>query len=349
MLRKPGLITLLVLAAGVAFPAVSASAADVVEYYHLDAVGNVLAVTNSLGAVVEQHDYLPFGEECTTGLGAGDTPVGGGTQPKRFTGKERGAETGLDYFGARYYGSKIGRFTTTDPVYTIAENLVDPQRWNKYSYGRNNPLRFNDPDGRSPTIVTGLIGLGIGGAAGFIGSIGAQFVRNDYTFSNLNYRDAGAAALGGAISGGLAGLTLGTSLVAEAGLGGVIAVGAGNNAVGGAVTRAVDSSAETRPGNLKEIGIDLITGGVSGGLGAGIQRAVSSPVSQLEAVEAGMREAASRGGAGSFGASHGAAGVARKIGATKTAAEIAATVVGAKTTNVVTPIGREIVDKNKQN
>ena len=54
-----------------------------------------------------------------------------GGQPKHFTGKERDAETGLDYFGARYYGSKIGRFTTVDPVYTWQENLVDPQRWNR--------------------------------------------------------------------------------------------------------------------------------------------------------------------------------------------------------------------------
>jgi len=52
------------------------------------------------------------------------------------------------YFGARYYGSKIGRFTTTDPVYTWRENLVDPQRWNRYAYARNNPLRYVDPDGR---------------------------------------------------------------------------------------------------------------------------------------------------------------------------------------------------------
>ncbi len=53
------------------------------------------------------------------------------------------------YFGARYYGSKIGRFTTTDPVYTWRENLVDPQRWNRYAYARNNPLRYVDPDGKA--------------------------------------------------------------------------------------------------------------------------------------------------------------------------------------------------------
>lgn len=115
------------------------AAAQVIEYYHLDVVGNVRAVTDSAGNVIERHDYLPFGEEWN--------PTGG-NQPRRFTGKERDAETGLDYFGARYYGSKIGRFTTVDPQQTIKENILDPQRWNKYAYGRNNPLRFVDPDGR---------------------------------------------------------------------------------------------------------------------------------------------------------------------------------------------------------
>ena len=90
-------------------------------------------------SLVEEHDYDVFGQE----VGAQ-----AGTQPKRFAGKERDGETGWDYFGARYYGSKVGRFTTTDPVYTWKENLVDPQRWNRYAYARNNPLRYVDPDGR---------------------------------------------------------------------------------------------------------------------------------------------------------------------------------------------------------
>jgi RHS repeat-associated protein len=90
---------------------------------------------------VARHDFLPFGEEWPA-------PV---TQKldKGFTGKERDAETGLDYFGARYYRAEIGRFTTVDPVYTWSENLADPQRWNRYAYVRNNPLKYVDPDGRA--------------------------------------------------------------------------------------------------------------------------------------------------------------------------------------------------------
>ncbi len=120
---------------------------EVVEYYHLDAIGNVRAVTNAAGQVIERHDYLPFGEECTTGPCASSPALAAG-QPRKFTSKERDPETGLDYFGARYYGSKIGRFTTTDPYLDQRAALFNPQLWNRYAYGLNNPLRFVDPDGR---------------------------------------------------------------------------------------------------------------------------------------------------------------------------------------------------------
>ena len=65
----------------------------------------------------------------------------------RFTGKERDSESGLDYFGARYYGSALGRFTSPDPLMATPERLLDPQEWNLYGYARNNPLSITDPTG----------------------------------------------------------------------------------------------------------------------------------------------------------------------------------------------------------
>ena len=139
--------------------AAPARAGEVVEYYHLDAVGNVRAVTNQAGQVTERHDYLPFGEECVTGSCAGNVTLPG-DQPKRFTGKERDEETGLDYFGARYYGSKPGRFTSPDPISHPAQSraglgayLSEPQRWNRYAYATNNPLRYVDPNGLEKFLV----------------------------------------------------------------------------------------------------------------------------------------------------------------------------------------------------
>jgi len=62
----------------------------------------------------------------------------------RSTGKERDSESGNDYFGARYYGSSMGRFMSPDwsakqePV--PYSKLTDPQTLNLYSYVGNNPL-----------------------------------------------------------------------------------------------------------------------------------------------------------------------------------------------------------------
>jgi RHS repeat-associated protein len=65
----------------------------------------------------------------------------------KFTGKERDAESGLDNFKARYFGSSLGRFMTPDPLHVMKQKLIDPQQWNMYAYVRNNPLRFTDPTG----------------------------------------------------------------------------------------------------------------------------------------------------------------------------------------------------------
>jgi RHS repeat-associated protein len=68
-------------------------------------------------------------------------------RPTLFTGKERDAESGLDYFGARYYGSALGRFASPDKPFAD-QHVANPQSWNLYAYTRNNPLRFVDDDGQ---------------------------------------------------------------------------------------------------------------------------------------------------------------------------------------------------------
>ena len=63
-----------------------------------------------------------------------------------LTQKERDSETGLDYFGARYYASTQGRFTSADPLLTSGRPS-NPQTWNRYSYTLGNPLKYVDPLG----------------------------------------------------------------------------------------------------------------------------------------------------------------------------------------------------------
>lgn len=65
----------------------------------------------------------------------------------RYTAKKRDTESGLDYFGARYYASSMGRFMSPDPSGIAYSNPTNPQSFNLYSYALNNPLRFVDPTG----------------------------------------------------------------------------------------------------------------------------------------------------------------------------------------------------------
>ena len=116
---------------------------------HLGTPRMVLDQTGSL-ANLKRHDYLPFGEELFAPTGGRSTALGyasGDGIRQQFTGKERDFETGLDYFGARYYSAIQGRFTGVDPE-NASGDLKDPQSWNGYAYARNNPLHFVDPDGR---------------------------------------------------------------------------------------------------------------------------------------------------------------------------------------------------------
>jgi len=80
-----------------------AQTGQAVEYYHTDVLGSVRVVTNAQGQVIRRHDVTPFREE----VAPASPPAG----TRLFTGKERDTETGLDYFGARYYRPDLGRFT----------------------------------------------------------------------------------------------------------------------------------------------------------------------------------------------------------------------------------------------
>jgi RHS repeat-associated protein len=71
----------------------------------------------------------------------------------RCSGKERDAESGLDYFLARYFSGAQGRFTSPDTP--LLSQLGNPQMWNLYAYTANNPLRRVDPDGRNWFDVNG--------------------------------------------------------------------------------------------------------------------------------------------------------------------------------------------------
>jgi RHS repeat-associated protein len=73
-----------------------------------------------------------------------------------FTQKEKDAESGLDYFEARYLNPTLGRFASVDPLMTIdmkGRGQI-PQTLNAYSYSMNNPVKYIDPLGLEVTVKT---------------------------------------------------------------------------------------------------------------------------------------------------------------------------------------------------
>ncbi|MBI5304865.1 MAG: RHS repeat-associated core domain-containing protein, partial [Chloroflexi bacterium] len=131
-----------------------------------------------------------------------------------FTGQRADSSDGLMFYNARYYDAAIGRFTQPD---TIVPDWYDPQELNRYTYTRNNPLRYTDPSGHCAIICTGAIGLVVGGLVGF----GAYAITHQ---GNFNTNDALVAAGTGAA----AGLLIGSG----------VGIAAGSSVLGGMLTSA---------------------------------------------------------------------------------------------------------------
>ncbi len=103
-------------------------------YYVQDHLGSNRKVVD--GQIEEQStDFYAFGETKET--------TGDSENDYLYTGKELD-ETGLYYYGARYYNPELGRFTQPD---SLTGSLADPLSMNRYSYVQNNPLKYVDPTG----------------------------------------------------------------------------------------------------------------------------------------------------------------------------------------------------------
>jgi RHS repeat-associated protein len=129
------------------------AASNATHFYLGDHLGTAQMEFSSGGWPVWQGQFAPYGQELDTQT----------TQNHyKFTGKERDAESGLDYFGARYYSSNMGRWMSPDwadkPEAVPYSDLHDPQSLNLYGYVRNNPLSRADADGHDcctlPTLPT---------------------------------------------------------------------------------------------------------------------------------------------------------------------------------------------------
>ena len=116
---------------------------SVFYYYHNDHLGSSSVMTDRDGNLVKHYGYRAYGDERYNGFPANFDVS------NRFTGQILDDDTGLYYYGARYYDPGLARFIQADPI--IPDDVTqNSQALNRYSYCFNNPLKFTDPSGNDP-------------------------------------------------------------------------------------------------------------------------------------------------------------------------------------------------------
>ena len=110
-------------------------------YYHPDHLGSSSYITNLDGEVSQHIEYVPFGEVFI------EERNNTWNTPYLFNAKEFDEETGMYYYGARYYEPRVSLWMSCDPM---EENTPF---YSTYSYCLNNPILLIDPDGAYPIIT----------------------------------------------------------------------------------------------------------------------------------------------------------------------------------------------------
>ena len=173
-------------------------------FYHPDALGSSNILTDRSGNLVQHYEYGTFGQTSYQNNSSA-FPVS-----NRYTGQIADDETGLYYYGGRYYDPQLGRFIQPDPTVPDPE---DSQSFNRYSYCENNPLNETDPSGFDDG---GDLGLNFGddgfGNNGFpdIDSNSGDLFSESYTWNfnaqNMSWSSSWSEMYGGvSFSGGSSG------------------------------------------------------------------------------------------------------------------------------------------------
>ncbi|GHT17495.1 hypothetical protein FACS189429_1700 [Bacteroidia bacterium] len=106
-------------------------------YYHSDHLGSTSLITDLDGNVVQHVEYIPFGEVFI------EERNNKWNTPYLFNAKELDEETGLYYYGARYYDPRVSLWLSADPLQEDYPNI------STYAYAFQNPIKFIDPTGKS--------------------------------------------------------------------------------------------------------------------------------------------------------------------------------------------------------
>ncbi len=234
-------------------------------------MGGVNVINDINGARIQLTEYEPWGKISRT-----DPATNSPDPEKRFTGQILDPESGLYYYGARYYDPDLARFISSDP---IVPSPGDPQSLNRYSYVRNNPVKYIDPTGHSFWSAIGnffkgfgksLAGLATGIAVGYLtGGLGAPIagmlggMAAGAVNSAINGGGFGLSVFTGGVLGGIAG-AIGPGIYEHfgGGLGGAIQAGAVTGAILGAINSVISG------GDFLQ---NVAIGALGGGIFAGVQ------------------------------------------------------------------------------
>ena len=222
------------------------SGSETTYFTHSDHLGSASWITDPHGYPIQYIHYAPYGE-----LLADQKPTGSTYGERyKFTGKERDAESGYDYFGARFLAQQLGIWLSVDP---LADKYIYAT---PYMYCNGNPIKYVDPNGEWVHVV---VGAGIGAI------VCAGIALN----SGKSWQDVGTAALGGAVAGAITTATggFGGSSVALSTL-----FGAGGGMLGGAAGNLTEQGVKIATGSqssvdVEEVGSATFAGAVAGAIG----------------------------------------------------------------------------------
>jgi RHS repeat-associated protein len=133
------------------------------HYAYTDHLGSIVAVTNDGGNIEVEMNFDAWGRRRDANNWALLAPTAGTSLPdwlyRGYTGHEHLDQFGLINMNGRLYDPVLGRMLSPDSY--VAEPSFS-QDYNRYTYARNNPLVYTDPDGNNPIIIAIIIGAAIG-------------------------------------------------------------------------------------------------------------------------------------------------------------------------------------------
>ncbi|WP_255490389.1 RHS repeat domain-containing protein [Apibacter sp. B2966] len=237
-------------------------------YYHPDHLGSSSYITNLDGEIVQHVEYVPFGEVFI------EERNNSWNTPYLFNGKELDEETGLYYYGARYYNPRESVWLSVDPLFKDYldidkyNDILDSRNLNHYAYAFQNPVNYIDYEGAIPIpVITGMIGSVVNTGI----NIWAQSQDGTLNFSSgKTWARIGTAA--------------GTGFVA--GATGNIAVAAAASGIGTAADQIIVNDGNVSKINTTEVAISVGLSVLGGSLSKAI---VNSSITKSVAVTMGDR------------------------------------------------------------